>query len=174
MNEAPATEAVGVRRRLRRHSGTITGAAVLSLIALAVLFGSAVHDVDPQYLDYPAKNQGMSLEHPLGTDNLGRDTLARMLAGGRISLAVGTAAMVLSLTFGTLVGVAAGFFHRLDGPLMRFTDLFLKPALPVLPLLLVSIMLFRDPLQSALGLEVGIFILIVVVIGITSWMQTAR
>jgi peptide/nickel transport system permease protein len=182
MNEAPATEAVGVRtgrrpahgvrRRLRRHSGTITGAAVLSLIALAVLFGSAVHDVDPQYLDYPAKNQGMSLEHPLGTDNLGRDTLARMLAGGRISLAVGTAAMVLSLTFGTLVGVAAGFFHRLDGPLMRFTDLFL--ALPVLPLLLVSIMLFRDPLQSALGLEVGIFILIVVVIGITSWMQTAR
>ncbi len=79
MNEAPATEAVGVRtgrrpahgvrRRLRRHSGTITGAAVLSLIALAVLFGSAVHDVDPQYLDYPAKNQGMSLEHPLGTDN---------------------------------------------------------------------------------------------------------
>ena len=135
MNEAPATEEVGVRtgrrpahgvrRRLRRHSGTITGAAVLSLIALAVLFGSAVHDV------------GMSLEHPLGTDNLGRDTLARMLAGGRISLAVGTAAMVLSL-------------------------------------LLVSIMLFRDPLQSALGLEVGIFILIVVVIGITSWMQTAR
>ena len=182
MNEAPATEAVGVRtgrapahgvrRRLRRHSGTIAGAAVLSLIALAVLFGSAIHDVDPQYLDYRAKNQGMSLEHPLGTDNLGRDTLARLLAGGRISLAVGMAAMVLSLTLGTMVGVTAGYFHRLDGPLMRFTDLFL--ALPVLPLLLVSIMLFRDPLQSALGLEAGIFILIVVVIGITSWMQTAR
>ena len=147
MNEAPATEEVGVRtgrvpahgvrRRLRRHSGTIAGAAVLSLIALAVLFGSAIHDVDPQYLDYRAKNQGMSMEHPLGTDNLGRDTLARLLAGGRISLAVGMAAMVL-------------------------------------PLLLVSIMLFRDPLQSALGLEAGIFILIVVVIGITSWMQTAR
>ena len=96
MTETTGTEAVRSRtaRRLRRHSGTITGAAVLSLIALAVLFGSAVHDVDPQYLDYPAKNQGMSLEHPLGTDNLGRDTLARMLAGGRISLAVGTAAMV--------------------------------------------------------------------------------
>ena len=174
MTKTTGTEAVRSRtaRRLRRHSGTITGAAVLSLIALAVLFGSAVHDVDPQYLDYPAKNQGMSLEHPLGTDNLGRDTLARMLAGGRISLAVGTAAMVLSLTLGTMVGVTAGYFHRLDGPLMRFTDLFL--ALPVLPLLLVSIMLFRDPLQSALGLEVGIFILIVVVIGITSWMQTAR
>ena len=168
------TEAVRSRaaRRLRRHSGTIAGAAVLSLIALAVLFGSAVHDVDPQYLDYRAKNQGPTLEHPLGTDNLGRDTLAQMLAGGRISLAVGMAAMLLSLTLGTMVGVTAGYFHRFDGPLMRFTDLFL--ALPVLPLLLVAMMLFRDPLQSALGPEAGIFVLIVAVIGITSWMQTAR
>ena len=168
------TEAVRSRaaRRLRRHSGTIAGAAVLSLIALAVLFGPAVHDVDPQFLDYRAKNQGPSLDHPLGTDNLGRDTLAQMLAGGRISLAVGMAAMLLSLTLGTMVGVTAGYFHRFDGPLMRFTDLFL--ALPVLPLLLVTMMLFRDPLQSALGTEAGIFILIVAVIGITSWMQTAR
>ena len=168
------TEAVRSRtaRRLRRHSGTIAGAAVLSLIALAVLLGPAVHDVDPQFLDYRAKNQGPSLEHPLGTDNLGRDTLAQMLAGGRISLAVGMAAMLLSLTLGTMVGVSAGYFHRFDGPLMRLTDLFL--ALPVLPLLLVTMMLFRDPLQSALGPEAGIFILIVVVIGITSWMQTAR
>ncbi len=168
------TEAVRSRAasRLRRHSGTIAGAAVLSLIALAVLFGPAVHDVDPQYLDYRAKNQGPTLEHPLGTDNLGRDTLAQLLAGGRISLAVGMAAMLLSLTLGTMVGVTAGYFHRFDGPLMRLTDLFL--ALPVLPLLLVTMMLFRDPLQSALGTEAGIFILIVAVIGITSWMQTAR
>ncbi len=168
------TEAVRSRaaRRLWRHSGTIAGAAVLSLIVLAVLFGPAVHDVDPQFLDYRAKNQGPSLDHPLGTDNLGRDTLAQMLAGGRISLAVGMAAMLLSLTLGTMVGVTAGYFHRFDGPLMRLTDLFL--ALPVLPLLLVTMMLFRDPLQSALGPEAGIFILIVAVIGITSWMQTAR
>ena len=168
------TEAVRSRaaRRLRRHSGTIAGVAVLSLITLAVLFGPAVHDVDPQFLDYRAKNQGPSLDHPLGTDNLGRDTLAQMLAGGRISLAVGMAAMLLSLTLGTMVGVTAGYFHRFDGPLMRLTDLFL--ALPVLPLLLVTMMLFRDPLQSALGPEAGIFILIVAVIGITSWMQTAR
>ena len=168
------TDAVRSRaaRRLRRHSGTIAGVAVLSLITLAVLFGPAVHDVDPQFLDYRAKNQGPSLDHPLGTDNLGRDTLAQMLAGGRISLAVGMAAMLLSLTLGTMVGVTAGYFHRFDGPLMRLTDLFL--ALPVLPLLLVTMMLFRDPLQSALGPEAGIFILIVAVIGITSWMQTAR
>ena len=161
-----------VWRQFWRHKGALGGAAVFALIAMAVLFGSAIHGVDPQYLDYRAKNQGMSLAHPLGTDNLGRDMFARVLAGGRLSLTVGVAAMALSLTLGTCVGVLAGFFQRLDGPLMRLTDLFL--ALPVLPLLLVAIMLFRDPLRSVLGPEVGIFVLIVAVIGITSWMQTAR
>ena len=161
-----------VWRQFWRHKGALGGAAVFALIAIAVLFGSVIHGVDPQYLDYRAKNQGMSLAHPLGTDNLGRDMFARVLAGGRLSLTVGVAAMALSLTLGTCVGVLAGFFQRLDGPLMRLTDLFL--ALPVLPLLLVSIMLFRDPLRSVLGPEVGIFVLIVAVIGITSWMQTAR
>ncbi len=155
-----------------RHKGALGGAAVFILIAVAVLFGSMTHGVDPQYLDYKAKNQGMSLAHPMGTDNLGRDMFARVLAGGRLSLAVGVAAMALSLSLGSGVGVLAGFFQRLDGPLMRLTDLFL--ALPVLPLLLVSIMLFRDPLRSVLGPEVGLFVLIVAVIGITSWMQTAR
>ena len=161
-----------VWRQFWRHKGALGGAAVFALIAMAVLFGSVIHGVDPQYLDYRAKNQGMSLAHPLGTDNLGRDMFARVLAGGRLSLTVGVAAMALSLTLGTCVGVLAGFFQRLDGPLMRLTDLFL--ALPVLPLLLVAIMLFRDPLRSILGPEVGIFVLIVAVIGITSWMQTAR
>ena len=120
----------------------------------------------------PSKNQGPSLAHPFGTDNLGRDMFAQVLAGGRISLAVGFTAMALSLVLGTLVGVLAGFFPRLDGPLMRFTDLFL--ALPLLPLLLVIILLFRDALRAAFGPETGIFLLIVIVIGITSWMQTAR
>ncbi|MDE0206354.1 MAG: ABC transporter permease [Candidatus Tectomicrobia bacterium] len=159
-------------RQFWRHKGALGGAAVFVLIMVAVLLGPPVHGVDPQFLDYKAKNQGMSLDHPLGTDNLGRDTLARVLAGGRLSLAVGVAAMVLSLSLGTGIGVLAGFSVRLDGPLMRLTDLFL--ALPVLPLLLVAIMLFRDSLRSAIGPEVGIFVLIVAVIGITSWMQTAR
>lgn len=70
------------------------------------------------------------------------------------------------------MGVLAGFFRWLDGPLMRLVDLFL--ALPLLPLLLVVILLFRDTLRAAFGPEIGIFILIVAVIGITSWMQTAR
>ena len=108
----------------------------------------------------------------MGTDNLGRDTLAQMLAGGRISLAVGFTAMLIALVLGTLVGVLAGYFRQLDGLLMRLTDMFL--ALPLLPLLLVVIMLFRDSLRAAFGPETGIFLLVVFIIGITSWMQTAR
>ena len=154
------------------HPGALAGMVVFAVIVLAVTFGPFIHDLDPQYLDIRSKNQGPSLTHPMGTDNLGRDMLAQVLAGGRISLAVGFTAMLLSLVLGTVVGVLAGFFNRLDGPLMRTTDLFL--ALPLLPLLLVIIMLFRDALRTSFGPETGIFLLIVFVIGITSWMQTAR
>lgn len=179
-NEAPGSEpaprqrsrAGDVWRRFRRHGGGVAGSAVLVLIVLLVTAGPLVYTVDPAALDIPAKNQGMSWAHPLGTDNLGRDTLAQLLAGGRTSLAVGVTAMLLSIVLGTLVGVVAGYYRRLDGPMMRLTDLFL--ALPLLPLLLVTIMLFRDTLRAAVGPETGIFLLIVLVIGLTSWMQTAR
>jgi peptide/nickel transport system permease protein len=80
--------------------------------------------------------------------------------------------MLISITVGTTVGLLAGFYRWLDGILMRLTDLFL--ALPLLPLLLVIIMLFRDTLRAAFGPQTGIFILIVTVIGLTSWMNTAR
>ena len=157
---------------LRNHTGALVGAGVFLTIALAVAVGPLIQTVDPHYLDILAKNQGPSLAHPIGTDNLGRDTLAQVLAGGRISLAVGFTAMLIALVLGTLVGVLAGFFRRLDGLLMRLTDMFL--ALPLLPLLLVVIMLFRDSLRAAFGPETGIFLLVVFIIGITSWMQTAR
>ena len=156
----------------RNHTGALVGVGVFAFIVLAVLVGPFLHGIDPQFLDIQARNAPVSWAHPLGTDNLGRDMLAQMLAGGRISLAVGFTAMLLSLVLGTGVGVLAGYFKRLDGLLMRSTDLFL--ALPLLPLLLVIIMLFRDTLRAALGTETGIFLLIVFVIGITSWMQTAR
>ena len=158
--------------QFRTHKGALAGAIVFVLILLIVVVGPYLHTIDPQYLDIRNKNLSPSWEHPMGTDNLGRDTLAQVMAGGRVSLLVGVVAMLLSLFVGTAIGVLAGFFKRLDGPLMRLTDLFL--ALPLLPLLLVIIMLFRDTLRAAFGPETGIFILIVFVIGITSWMQTAR
>lgn len=159
-------------RIFRRHKGGVIGLAVFGFIVLAVIVGPMIYTVDPQALNIRAKNQGPSFAHPFGTDNLGRDMLAQVMAGGRISLSVGIAAMSLSMLFGTVVGVLAGYVRRLDGPLMRIADLFL--ALPLLPLLLVIIMLFRDTLRAAFGPETGIFILVVFVIGITSWMHTAR
>ncbi len=158
--------------QFKTHRGAVLGMAFFIFVSLLVVFGPWLWTLEPNFIDIPAKNQGPSLAHPLGTDQLGRDTFAQVLAGGRVSLAVGVVAMLLALVLGTFVGVVAGYFKRLDGPLMRLTDLFL--ALPLLPLLLVIIMLWRDPLRAAFGPETGIFILIVFVIGITSWMQTAR
>jgi peptide/nickel transport system permease protein len=159
-------------RQFRAHPGGVAGLVVFLFIVAAVYLGPFIHTIDPNKIDIKAKNQGPSWAHPFGTDNLGHDMLAQVLAGGQISLAVGMTAMLLALLLGTLVGVLSGYFKRIDGMLMRITDLFL--ALPLLPLLLVIIMLFRDTLRSAFGPETGIFILIVFVIGVTSWMHTAR
>ncbi len=161
-----------VWRQFRRHKGAVVGLAILTIIVLGTALGPTIYPLDPFEIDIDIANQGASLDHPMGTDNLGRDVMARVLIGGRISLAVGFAAMFFGVVIGTAVGVISGFFRKLDGPLMRVTDLFL--ALPILPLLLVVIMLFREPLKDAFGPEMGIFILVVFIIGVTSWMQTAR
>ncbi|MGB3690734.1 MAG: ABC transporter permease [Jannaschia helgolandensis] len=159
--------------QFRSHKGAMAGAAIFLAIVGLVVFGPLFVDLESGIKsNMRSRNLGASLAHPLGTDRLGRDMFARMIAGGRVSLAVGLTAMALSLVLGTLIGVLAGYFKRLDGPLMRFTDLFL--ALPLLPLLLVMVLLFREPLTAAFGVETGIFILIVAAIGVTSWMQTAR
>jgi peptide/nickel transport system permease protein len=158
--------------QFRHHRGAMAGVVIFTIIVLAVAFGPYVYTTDPQYIDVRARNALPSLSHPMGTDNIGRDIFAQVLQGGRVSLAVGFTAMALSILLGTAIGVVAGYFRRLDGPLMRLCDLFL--ALPILPLLLVIIMLFRDTLRTMFGPETGIFLLIVFIIGITSWMQTAR
>lgn len=170
--KAPRNQWWDVWDQFKTHKGAMAGLIFFVFIVAAVYLGPLVWTVDPAYIDFRARNQGPSLAHPFGADQLGRDILSRMLAGGQVSISVGLTAMILSLVLGTFVGVLAGYWKRLDGLLMRLTDLFL--ALPLLPLLMVIIMLFRDPLRALLGLEAGIFALIVFVIGITSWMQTAR
>jgi peptide/nickel transport system permease protein len=170
--ERPRSQWWDVWDQFKRHRGALAGAAIFVAILAVVVLGPYVWTIDPQFIDIRARNQGPSFAHPLGTDQLGRDMLARMMAGGQVSVAVGITAMLLSLLLGTLIGVVAGYFRSLDGLLMRITDLFL--ALPLLPLLLVMVMLFRETLASRFGPETGIFILIVCAIGVTSWMNTAR
>lgn len=161
-----------VLRQFLNHRGAALASVVLVAIILAVSLGPYLWPIDPTFVDIRARNQGMSLAHPFGTDQLGRDLFARLMAGGRVSLSVGMTAMALSIGLGTLVGVLAGYFRKFDGALMRLTDLFL--ALPLLPLLLLMMMLFREPLTRWLGPESGVFLLIVFAIGLTSWMHTAR
>jgi peptide/nickel transport system permease protein len=161
-----------VWRQFKRHKGAVAGLIILTVVVISAVFGPLIYPYDPFAIDVPSANQGPSWDHILGTDNLGRDVMARLLIGGRISLAVGFSAAIFGLFIGTALGVLSGFFRWLDGPLMRVTDLFL--ALPILPLLLVVIMLFRDSLKELFGPSLGIFILVVAIIGVTSWMQTAR
>ena len=168
----PRSQWLDVWDQFRTHKGALLGAAVFITILLFVLVGPLLWSTDPGYANLRMRNQGPSLQFPFGTDELGRDLFARMMAGGKVSIAVGMTAMGIAVLLGTLIGVTAGFFRRMDGILMRLTDLFL--ALPLLPLLLVMVMLFREPLSAAMGPEAGIFLLMVISIGATSWMQTAR
>jgi len=160
-------------RRFRRHVLAVTGAIVLLILVSGVLLGPYVWPVAINDIDFAAKLQGPSFAHPLGTDDLGQDLLARMMYGGRISLAVGFAAMLVALTVGMLVGSVAGMASGwIDAALMWLTDLFL--ALPTVPLLLLVMYLFRDSMKKVLGVEGGAFVLIVVVIGGLRWMPVAR
>jgi peptide/nickel transport system permease protein len=160
-------------RRYRRHRLAVVSAFLLLILVAAVVFGPFVWRISINDIDITASLQGPSLAHPFGTDDLGQDILARMIYGGRISLAVGLAAMLVSVIVGTLIGALAGMSRgALGHGLMWLTDLFLS--LPPLPLLLLLIYLFRDPLKQLVGPELGTFILIVAVIGGLRWMPAAR
>jgi peptide/nickel transport system permease protein len=149
-------------RRFRRHK-----AAVAGLFVLVVLYGSAIlapviAPQDPKEVHLDQVNQAPSLRHPMGTDNLGRDELSRVLYGGRVSLAVGLAVALSAGLVGTAVGALAGSSGRLvDGALMRTTDFFL--AMPLLAVLMMA--------AHALG---GSTVDIVIVLSLLFWMPVAR
>jgi len=160
-------------RRFKRHRLAYWSLWLLLAMVLAVLFGPLFYKVGINDVDFSARLSPPTAAHPLGTDDLGRDILARVLYGGRISLAVGLAAMLMAISVGIVIGAVAGVARGwVDAALMWVTDLFLS--LPQLPVLLLLIFLFREPLKQAFGLEVGIFVLIVLVIGGFRWMPVAR
>ena len=174
---APATHATSLwadaLRRFRRHRLAVLGAVIITSMVVGVVAGPLVYRIPIDEIDFRAKLQGPSRAHPLGTDDLGQDLLARMLYGGRISLAVGVTAMLIAIIIGTAVGAVSGYVGGIvDHAFMRLTDLFL--ALPQLPLLLLIVYLFRAALTRALGSEAGVFVMVVAVIGGLRWMPVAR
>ena len=162
-----------VWRRLKRDRPALIGIFVLLIIISAILFVPIIYTTPVDKIDFSQSAIPPSWEHPFGTNALGQDQLARVLQGGRISLTVGITAMLVAIFLGTLIGAVAGFYGGLvDNLLMRLTDLFL--ALPQLPLLLLIVYLFRDTIRAIAGPELGIFILVVLVIGGLNWMSVAR
>ena len=143
----------------------VAGAIILILVILVAVFAPLIADRSmldvTQNLDNP-RYAPPSAEHPLGTDNYGRELWARLVWGARVSLIVGVAAPAMSMIIGTIMGIAAGHFTGwVGGLIMRVIDFFL-----VLPSLLLAIVLSSV-------LERGVFT-IVIAIGVTSWAGTAR
>jgi peptide/nickel transport system permease protein len=137
-------------------------AAVMAIVALAAIAGPIVYDVDPNALDLSKAIAPPSAGHPLGTDESGRDVLGRLLAGGRVSLAVGLAAVSCSALLGVSLGAVAGLGGRkLDALVMRVTDAMM--AVPALFLIITTLALFGTSITG-----------LVIAIGGTSWMGLAR
>ncbi len=139
-------------RQFQRHKLAMLGTAVVSIVVLFVILGPFLWSINPRKIDFSATMVGPNLSHPFGTDLMGHDLMSRAMWGGRISILVGFLAMVVSITFGTLIGALSGFFGGfVDALLMRFTELCI--ALPRLPLLMIVIYLFRDSTRQILGPE---------------------
>jgi peptide/nickel transport system permease protein len=160
-------------RRFRRNRVAFFGAAVLLLMVIFAALGPIVYRVDPNAIDqvnwtgYPLA-PGVA-GHPLGTDENGRDLLARLMAGAQISLTVAVSAVVLSVVIGTVLGAISGFYGgAIDFWIMRATDVVL--CIPLLPLLLVL-----TAIVSATSNKASLsFVVIVVLIGALSWPGIAR
>lgn len=160
-------------RQFKRDKIALLGLIILGLLILSVIIGPWIYGISPTEIDFVNSLSPPTGKHPFGTNDLGQDQLARLLIGGRVSLTVGVAAMAVAILLGTLVGAIAGFYGGIiDSLLMRLTDLFIS--LPQLPVLLLVIYLFRESIKQIVGPEVGIFLLIIIVVGGLNWMSVAR
>jgi peptide/nickel transport system permease protein len=151
-----------VWRKFLRHRAAVVGALLLVVFALGAALGPSISPYDQYEIKLDQMVQAPSLAHPLGTDDLGRDELTRILGGGRISLSLGLMASVIAVVIGGLVGSVAGYYGgNLDNALMRITDLMIS--FPQLFLMMLFSALFGKTVLS-----------IAVVIGTLSWMSVAR
>jgi peptide/nickel transport system permease protein len=155
-------------REVARRPSALAGAILLFLIVLTSLCFPLVYPVDPLAQDLmarftpPAWQEGGTWTYPLGTDNLGRDILARMLYGSRVSLMVGFAAVIVAEIVGIILGLISGYYGgRLDSFIMRVADIFMA-----YPFMLLTISII-----AVLGSSIFNLIL---VLGISDWVTYAR
>lgn len=174
---APAED--GFLRRLARRPLAMASAAVLALIALLALLAPLFAQwsgIDPNAVDLLQRLEPPSARHWLGTDDIGRDVLLRLLEGGRVSLFVGLTAALGAAVIGTAIGLMAGYWGgRADAALMRLTDGVI--ALPLLPLLIVlaaiDLAKLGVPAEIATSDQISLYRIIVIIV-LTGWTTVAR
>lgn len=164
-------------RRFRRHRMAIFGAILMILIVLYTFGGMLIFsEADANFVETGVRLQPPSLEHPFGTDTIGRDILVRTIYGGQISILIGLTAMVVELFIGVTIGALTGYFGgKLDSILMRLTEAVL--VIPQIFLLLVMAKYFSQSIPNIqlLGRTFsGSVLVIILVIGVTTWPYLAR
>ena len=162
LHQEQLTTGKKVWRRFCRNRLALAGLVVLVLFVLSAIFAPWLTDYDPNRNNLRDRNKPPSREHPLGTDDMGRDILARTLYGGRISLTVGLVAVGISMSIGLILGSLAGFFGgAVDTVIMRLADIFYS-----FPFLIVAITIaaiFGPSIYNTM-----------VILGILSWPGPAR
>jgi len=149
-------------KRFKRNRLAAAGSIVVLMLFIIALFANVVSPYDPSDIDRKHILEPPSKSHPLGTDDLGRDVLSRMILGSRISLSVGFVAVGIATIIGMIVGAISGYYGRwADRVIMRFIDIMLS--IPTF-FLILAVIAFIGP---------GIWN-IMIVIGLTSWMGVAR
>lgn len=152
----------GTWQQLKRHKLALVSIAVVAVLGTACFAAPVIAPYDFDAIDLGNIRQPPSLAHPMGTDDLGRDLLTRVLYGGRVSILIGVLAAIFGTAIGTLVGAVGGYYGgRIDNLLMRVTDV--AYSIPVLPLLIVL-----SSYTQAAGWTMAM------IIGLLSWMATAR
>ncbi len=156
------TQASIIWENFKRHKIAVAASILFVLMALACFTAPLIAPYKFDAIDLSSIRQAPTLKHWMGTDDLGRDLLTRILYGGRISILIGITSAVIGASAGALVGAMAGYYGgRLDNVLMRFTDI--AYSIPTLPLLIVLSSFSSSAVPT-----------IVLIIGFLSWMPTAR
>ncbi len=145
-SESPLAMAI---RRLRRSTTALVGVAIVVVLVLVAIFADVLAPTSPIASDQTRTFQRPSWDYPLGTDQLGRDMLSRLIHGSRISLAVGVSSVLLALFMGVPCGMIAGYYGgRVDTAIMRVMDLIL--AFPIY-LLVIILMVIFTPTAGLIG-----------------------
>ena len=126
--------------KLFRRKLVLAGAAILVVVTLLALFAPWITPYGPMAMKISDRLQSPRLAHWFGTDELGRDVFSRVVFGARYSLMIGASVVLISVTGGVLLGLTAGFFRRLDGPIMRFVDAMMSFPDILLAIALVAVL----------------------------------